>query len=163
RRTSPARRPWCRRQPRPTRRGRRLRRRSRRAVELVPVLRRPRRKLVDGPGEAGGVVRNSGAYVARQRGSSRRVGRGRGCSRSADRPLVRLLIVQRAGAAAAAEPRRVGMAEWDQESYEKQLLEDMRAHDGQVTAGPLAGHPLLVMTSKGAKSGQPRQAILTYS
>ncbi|MFL5757561.1 MAG: nitroreductase family deazaflavin-dependent oxidoreductase [Chloroflexota bacterium] len=55
------------------------------------------------------------------------------------------------------------MAEWDQESYEKQLLEDMRAHDGQVTAGPLAGHPLLVMTSKGAKSGQPRQAILTYS
>jgi deazaflavin-dependent oxidoreductase (nitroreductase family) len=38
----------------------------------------------------------------------------------------------------------------------------MRAHDGQVTSGPLAGHPLLIMTSTGAKSGTPRRAILTY-
>jgi deazaflavin-dependent oxidoreductase (nitroreductase family) len=38
----------------------------------------------------------------------------------------------------------------------------MRAHDGQVTSGPLAGHPLLIMTSTGAKSVAPRRAILTY-
>ena len=35
---------------------------------------------------------------------------------------------------------------------------DMRAHDGQVTTGPLKGHPILIMTSIGAKSGQPRRS-----
>ena len=48
-------------------------------------------------------------------------------------------------------------------SFEDGLIADMRAHDGQVTSGPLAGHPLLVMTNVGAKSGLPRRAILTYS
>jgi len=48
-------------------------------------------------------------------------------------------------------------------SFEDGLIADMRAHDGQVTSGPLAGHPLLVMTNIGAKSGLPRRAILTYS
>jgi deazaflavin-dependent oxidoreductase (nitroreductase family) len=38
----------------------------------------------------------------------------------------------------------------------------MRAHDGKVTSGPLAGHPLLLMTSRGAKSGADRRSILTY-
>jgi deazaflavin-dependent oxidoreductase (nitroreductase family) len=38
----------------------------------------------------------------------------------------------------------------------------MRAHGGQLTSGPLAGHPLLVMTSTGARTGDPRRAILTY-
>jgi deazaflavin-dependent oxidoreductase (nitroreductase family) len=51
----------------------------------------------------------------------------------------------------------------DAASFEDALIADMRAHDGQVTDGPLAGHPLLIMTSEGAKSGQPRRAILTYS
>ncbi len=48
-------------------------------------------------------------------------------------------------------------------SFEDALIEDMRAHDGQVTSGPLAGHPLLVMWSTGAKSGERRRSILTYS
>jgi len=43
------------------------------------------------------------------------------------------------------------------------VLADMRAHGGAVTTGPLAGHPILVMTSTGAKSGKPRVALLTYS
>lgn len=47
--------------------------------------------------------------------------------------------------------------------FDAQILADMRAHDGQVTSGPLAGHPLLVLTSTGAKSGEPRQSILTWS
>jgi deazaflavin-dependent oxidoreductase (nitroreductase family) len=51
----------------------------------------------------------------------------------------------------------------DAAAWEAALIADMRAHDGNVTQGPLTGHPLLVMTSTGAKSGQPRQAILTYS
>ncbi|HYH92826.1 MAG TPA: nitroreductase/quinone reductase family protein [Candidatus Saccharimonadales bacterium] len=48
-------------------------------------------------------------------------------------------------------------------TFEDALIADMRAHGGAVTEGPLAGHPLLVMTSVGARSGEPRRAILTYS
>ena len=51
----------------------------------------------------------------------------------------------------------------DAAAWEAALIEDMRAHDGEVTQGPLAGHPLLILTSTGAKSGEPRRAILTYS
>jgi deazaflavin-dependent oxidoreductase (nitroreductase family) len=55
------------------------------------------------------------------------------------------------------------MADWDRDAFENALIEDMRAHDGQATQGPLAGHPLLVLTTTGAKSGKDRRAILTYS
>jgi deazaflavin-dependent oxidoreductase (nitroreductase family) len=50
----------------------------------------------------------------------------------------------------------------DTKSFEDTLIDDMRAHDGEVTTGPLAGHPLLVMWSRGAKSGDERRAILTH-
>jgi deazaflavin-dependent oxidoreductase (nitroreductase family) len=55
------------------------------------------------------------------------------------------------------------MADFDPAAFESALIEDMRAHDGAVTGGPLAGHPLLLMWSKGAKTGETRRAILTYS
>jgi deazaflavin-dependent oxidoreductase (nitroreductase family) len=55
------------------------------------------------------------------------------------------------------------MADWDPEAFETALVADMRANDGAVTSGPLAGHPLLIMTATGAKSGQPRRSILTWS
>jgi deazaflavin-dependent oxidoreductase (nitroreductase family) len=55
------------------------------------------------------------------------------------------------------------MPDWDPEAFENNMIADMRAHGGKVTQGPLAGHPLLVMTMTGAKSGQPRRAILTYT
>jgi deazaflavin-dependent oxidoreductase (nitroreductase family) len=48
-------------------------------------------------------------------------------------------------------------------TFEDRVIADMRAHDGNVTAGPLAGHPLLIMTSIGASSGQPRRAVLTWT
>ncbi len=51
----------------------------------------------------------------------------------------------------------------DPASFEDGLIADMRAHGGAVTAGPLAGHPLLIMTSTGARTGSPRRAILTFS
>src|SRR5690348_6063978 len=51
----------------------------------------------------------------------------------------------------------------DPKAWEDQLIAEMRANGGKVTQGPLAGHPLMVMTSTGAKSGEPRRAILTYS
>ena len=55
------------------------------------------------------------------------------------------------------------MAEAAVDPWEAALIADMRAHDGAVTSGPLAGHPLLVMTSIGARSGARRRAILTFS
>ena len=48
-------------------------------------------------------------------------------------------------------------------AWEDALIAEMRANDGKVLAGPLAGHPLLLMTAIGARSGQPRRSILTYS
>ena len=51
----------------------------------------------------------------------------------------------------------------DPKAWEDQLIAEMRANGGKVTQGPLAGHPLMVMTSTGAKSGEARRAILTYS
>jgi len=50
----------------------------------------------------------------------------------------------------------------DESSFEDRLITEMRANGGEVTSGPLAGHPLLIMTSRGAKSGVPRRAILTF-
>jgi len=48
-------------------------------------------------------------------------------------------------------------------AWEDALIAEWRANDGHVTSGPLAGHPLLLMTSTGARSGEPRRAILTYA
>ena len=50
----------------------------------------------------------------------------------------------------------------DVKNWEDQLIAEMRANDGKVTQGPLAGHPLLIMTSRGAKTGEGRRAILTW-
>jgi deazaflavin-dependent oxidoreductase (nitroreductase family) len=51
----------------------------------------------------------------------------------------------------------------DESAFEDMIISDMRAHGGAVTSGPLEGHPILIMTSKGARSGLPRRALLTYS
>ena len=50
----------------------------------------------------------------------------------------------------------------DTKAFEDALIDDMRAHGGEVTSGPLAGHPLLVLHSRGAKTGDDRRAILTW-
>ena len=55
------------------------------------------------------------------------------------------------------------MTDWSSPTFEDDLIADMRAHDGRVTAGPLAGNPILVMWSTGAKTGERRRSILTYS
>jgi deazaflavin-dependent oxidoreductase (nitroreductase family) len=43
------------------------------------------------------------------------------------------------------------------------LVADFRAHGGAVTSGPFAGRPVLLLTTTGAQSGQPRLAPLVYS
>jgi deazaflavin-dependent oxidoreductase (nitroreductase family) len=55
------------------------------------------------------------------------------------------------------------MVEANAMAWEDQLIAEMRANGGKVTQGPLAGHPLMIMLSKGAKSGEERRAILTFS
>ncbi len=51
----------------------------------------------------------------------------------------------------------------DPADWENALIADLRAHGGRPSMGPLAGDPLLLMDSTGAKSGERRRAILTYS
>jgi deazaflavin-dependent oxidoreductase (nitroreductase family) len=50
------------------------------------------------------------------------------------------------------------MSDWN-----AQLIATLRANHGEVPDGPMAGRPLLVLTTKGAKSGAPREAVLTYT
>ena len=52
---------------------------------------------------------------------------------------------------------------WDRDAFENAMIEEMRANGGAVVTGPLAGHPLLILNSIGAKTGQERRAILTWS
>jgi deazaflavin-dependent oxidoreductase (nitroreductase family) len=55
------------------------------------------------------------------------------------------------------------MTDWDPEAFTRMLIEDMRAHGGKVTSGPMAGKNLMILTTTGAKTGEPRTAIVTYS
>jgi deazaflavin-dependent oxidoreductase (nitroreductase family) len=49
------------------------------------------------------------------------------------------------------------MADWTQ-----MLKAELRSGDGEITSGPLAGKPHLIMTSTGARTGEPREAILSF-
>jgi deazaflavin-dependent oxidoreductase (nitroreductase family) len=55
------------------------------------------------------------------------------------------------------------MPEFPPNPWEDSLIADIRANGGRPSSGPLAGHPLLLLYSTGAKSGQRRRSILTYS
>jgi deazaflavin-dependent oxidoreductase (nitroreductase family) len=54
------------------------------------------------------------------------------------------------------------MTDWDPEAWTRNLIADMRAHGGRPSSGPMAGKTLMILTSKGAKSGEDRTAIVTY-
>lgn len=51
----------------------------------------------------------------------------------------------------------------DNAAFTRALIEDLRAHGGEVTSGPFVGRPVLLLTTIGAKSGEPRLAPLVYS
>ena len=55
------------------------------------------------------------------------------------------------------------MSNADEQDWEQALIANMREHEGRPTFGPLEGHPLMLMQGRGAKSGEARHAILTYS
>jgi deazaflavin-dependent oxidoreductase (nitroreductase family) len=52
---------------------------------------------------------------------------------------------------------------FDAAAWEEQLIADMRANGGRPSGGPMAGQPILLMFSTGARTGKRRRSILTYS
>jgi deazaflavin-dependent oxidoreductase (nitroreductase family) len=51
----------------------------------------------------------------------------------------------------------------DEIAWDEAILADFHEHAGQITRGRLAGANLLLMTSIGAKSGEPRLSPLGYT
>src|SRR4051795_7850413 len=54
------------------------------------------------------------------------------------------------------------MTAWDPDAWTKNMIADLRANGGAPSSGPLEGRPLAIMTTKGAKTGEDRTAIVTY-
>ncbi len=48
-------------------------------------------------------------------------------------------------------------------AWEENLIADLRANGGRPSAGPLVGEALLVLYTTGARTGQPRRAILSVT
>lgn len=51
----------------------------------------------------------------------------------------------------------------DRAAFTQALIEDHRAHGGQITFGPFKDRPVLLLHTMGARTGQPRIAPLVYS
>ncbi len=49
----------------------------------------------------------------------------------------------------------------DMKAFNRKLIDDFRANKGQLS-GPMAGRTLMLLTTKGAKSGQPRTVVLGF-
>ena len=47
--------------------------------------------------------------------------------------------------------------------FNESVVADFRMHHGQITKGPFAGRSLLLLTTRGAKSGRERTNPLAYS
>ena len=52
---------------------------------------------------------------------------------------------------------------WDDGAWEESLIADLRANGGRASQGPLKGHPIIVLYSTGAKTGERRRSVLTIS
>jgi deazaflavin-dependent oxidoreductase (nitroreductase family) len=51
----------------------------------------------------------------------------------------------------------------DEQAWEEALIADLRANGGRASQGPLKGHPIIVLYSTGAKTGERRRSVLTIS
>jgi deazaflavin-dependent oxidoreductase (nitroreductase family) len=47
--------------------------------------------------------------------------------------------------------------------FNKGLIDELRANDGEATSAPFVGHPMIILTTTGAKTGESRTSPLTYS
>ena len=52
---------------------------------------------------------------------------------------------------------------FDEQAWEEALIADLRANGGRASQGPLKGHPIIVLYSTGAKTGERRRSVLTIS
>ena len=48
------------------------------------------------------------------------------------------------------------------QDFNRGLIADLRTHGGRPTGGPFKGRDVLILTTRGAKSGQPRENPLVY-
>jgi deazaflavin-dependent oxidoreductase (nitroreductase family) len=51
----------------------------------------------------------------------------------------------------------------DYEEFTRNLKAELRANRGVIQSGPMAGRPLMILTTVGAQSGEPREAVITYT
>ena len=51
----------------------------------------------------------------------------------------------------------------DFDDFNRRLIDDLRANGGRATQAPFQGIDLLVLTTRGARSGEPRESPLAYS
>ncbi|MGH7760531.1 MAG: nitroreductase/quinone reductase family protein [Candidatus Dormibacteraceae bacterium] len=58
-------------------------------------------------------------------------------------------------------PRKAPVIPADMKAFNAKLIADFRANHGQFT-GDMAGRGLLILTTTGARSGQPRSVVLGY-
>ncbi len=54
------------------------------------------------------------------------------------------------------------MADARPKSFNERLVDDFRTHGGRITSGPFTGRSLLLLTTKGAKTGAERISPVTY-
>lgn len=54
------------------------------------------------------------------------------------------------------------MTDWDPEAFTRALIADVR-ENGRPTSGPMAGRPLMVLTTTGATTGEPRTVVVTFT
>lgn len=47
-------------------------------------------------------------------------------------------------------------------AFNENLIRELRANNGKVKSGPLAGHEPMLLTTTGARSGAPRTVVLGY-
>jgi deazaflavin-dependent oxidoreductase (nitroreductase family) len=55
------------------------------------------------------------------------------------------------------------MADARPKRFNERVIDDFRAHEGQITSGPFTGRSLLLLTTKGAKTGNEHTSPLAYS
>ena len=60
----------------------------------------------------------------------------------------------------AARPQRPAIPS-DMKAFNRALIEEWRANNGKLT-GRLAGRSLILLTTTGARSGEPRTAVLAF-
>jgi deazaflavin-dependent oxidoreductase (nitroreductase family) len=51
----------------------------------------------------------------------------------------------------------------DYAAFTRMLIEDLRAHGGTASVGPMAGRTLMILTTRGARTGEERTAVITYT